>query len=271
MRRLIALAALFVLIAAACGDDGETVTADDPPGDSGTRPSLAGDWILRSLTVDGEAVSLPDDELEITIQLGEITGDLGCNSFFGVIDTADDGALTIGAIGQTEMACLDDGRMEVESAYGRALGAVTAWTVDPAGMTFSGEGTEIRYEQAPPPVNQPLVGTVWHFDTIYSGEGVDRAAENRADMEGVTLVISGDEAVIVGPDCAGVISVVEFAEGRDGAFAVTTPGPIDASAPCEIVGIAAGGLAESTAFMIDENRLTFIGLPGETVGFSARS
>ncbi|MEZ5245394.1 MAG: META domain-containing protein [Acidimicrobiales bacterium] len=269
MRRLLALAVLCLVVAAACGDEVDSVTTDDPGDDAGTRPSVAGDWILRSLTVDGTAVSLPDGELEITIQLGEMSGNLGCNSFFGEIDAADDGTLTLGAIGQTEMACLEDGRMEFEAAYGQALGSVTAWAVDPAGMTLSGDTVEIRYEQAPPPVHQRLEGTVWHFDTVYSGEGVERAATNRADMEGVTLVIERGEAVLAGPDCAAV-STVEYADGRDGAFEVTSAVAIDTSPACEIVAIASAGITESTGFMIDENRLTFIGAVGETVGFSAR-
>lgn len=271
MRRFLSIVTLVVLVAAGCGDDAETETTDDSGAGSGTRPSVAGDWILTALTVDGEVVPLPDDELAMTIQLGEISGTLGCNSFFGQIDAADDGSLTIGAIGQTEMACMEPGRMELESAYGQALGSVTSWTVDPAGMTFSGTATEIRYVQAPPPVNQPLVGTVWYFDTTYSGEGVNRAAENRADMEGVTLVIADGEAVIVGPECVGSVSTVEHDEGPDGAFSVTSEGDLDDDPACAVVAIASAGMAEATGFMINENRLTFIGLPGETVGFSARS
>lgn len=270
MRRFLAILILLVLVAAACGDDADTETTDDPGTDSGTRPSVAGDWILTALTVDGETVALPDDELAMTIQLGEISGTLGCNSFFGQIDAADDGTLTVGAIGQTEMACTEPGRMELEGAYGRALSSVTAWTVDPAGMTFSGDTAEIRFEQAPPPVNQPLVGTVWHFDTVYSGEGVNRAAENRADMEGVTLVIADGEATLGSPDCGGAVFSVETADGRDGPFTVTSSISIDTSPVCEVVDIAGEGLAASSGFMINENRLTFIGLPGETVGFSAR-
>ena len=93
---------------------------------------------------------------------------------------------------------------------------------------------------------------------------------NRADMEGVTLVIADGVANLVGPGCSGTISTVEFDEGRDGAFALTAPGDIDTSAACEVVGIASAGLAESSGFMIDENRLTLIGKAGETVGFIAR-
>jgi len=270
MRRILAIAVLFVLVAAACGDDADTTTSDDPGGDSGTRPSVAGDWILRSLAVDGAVVPLPDGDLEITIELGQISGDLGCNSFFGGIDAADDGTLTVGALGQTEMACLEDGRMDFEFAYGEALSSATAWTVDPNGMTFSGDTVEIRYEQAPPPVHQPLEGTVWHFDTIYSGEGVNRAASSRGDMDGVTLVIADGEAEVVVPECGGFVATVEHADGGDGAFEASGDIGLDTSPACEIAEIVAGGLLDSSGFMIDENRLTFIGEAGETVGFSAR-
>lgn len=270
MRRVPALAVLIVLVvlAAACGDDADTETTDDLGNDPGTRPSVAGDWILASLTVGGAEMPLPEGDLEITIELGEISGNLGCNSFFGEIDAADDGTLTIGAIGQTEMACLEDGRMEFEFAYGQALGSVTTWAVDPTGMTFSGDAVEIRYEQAPPPVHQPLEGTVWHFDTIYSGEGADRAATNRADMEGVTLVIEGGEAEILAPGCT-VVAAVEHGEGSEGPFEAGGDIAMDTSPACEIVAEAVEALAASSGFMIDENRLTFIGEAGETVGFSA--
>lgn len=269
MRRILALTILIVLVAAACGDDADTETTDDLGNDPGTRPSVAGDWVLGSLTVDGTEMPLPEDDLEITIELGEIRGNLGCNSFFGEIDAADDGTLTLGAIGRTEMACLEDGRMDFETAYGQALGSVTTWAVDPTGMTFSGDTVEIRYEQAPPPVHQPLEGTVWHFDTIYSGDGADRAATNRADMEGVTLVIENGEAEILAPGCA-VVAAVEHGEGFEGPFETGGDIAMDTGPACEIVGEAVEGLVASTGFMIDENRLTFIGEAGETVGFSAR-
>ena len=269
LRRLLALTVLFVLFVAACGDDTDAATSDDPGDTPGTRPAVAGDWILRSLTVDDGAVPLPDDDLEIRIELGEISGDLGCNSFFGEIDAADDGTLTVGALGQTEMACLDDGRMEFESAYGRALSSVTAWAVDPVEMTFTGDGVEIRYAPAPPPVHQPLEGPVWHFATVYSGAGPDRAAENRADMEGVTLVIADGEAIMAGPDCVDWRGDVEFDGTRDGTFSLGAYGGIEPGA-CAVVAEAMGHLGDSTGYMIDENRLTFISAAGETIGFSAR-
>ena len=260
----------IALLAAACGSDAADTETGAPPDDGGdTRPSVVGDWILETLTTNGVEVARPDDEIDMTIAGGEIRGNLGCNSFFGSIDVADDGSVVIGAIGQTEMACADQGRMEFEAAYGQALGSVTAWAVDLAGLTLSGAEVEIRYAQAPPAVNQPLQGTVWNFDTIYEGVGVDRAATNRADMDGVTLVIENSEATLAGPGCAGTVISVEFDAGSEGEFRTGSGGDLTTNAECGVVGEALAGLTDASGFMINENRLTFIGEAGETVGFFA--
>ena len=212
MRRLLALAVVFVIVVSGCGDSDDTGGGSD--GDSPTRTSVAGDWVLTALVVDGASFGLPDDELEITIEAGQISGSLGCNSFFGEIDAADDGSLVLGGLGQTEMACVDDGRMDFEFTYGNALSSATAWAVTPAGLTLSGGAVEVRYEQAPPPVHQSLLGTVWHFDTIYEGSGPDGSASNRADMDGVTLVIGAGVATVFAPDCGDVAVDVDVVEGN---------------------------------------------------------
>jgi len=271
MYRFLALAVSVVLIASACGDESASVATDD--GDTDTRPSLAGDWILQALTVGGTAVTLPEGELEISIELGQMSGNLGCNSFFGEIDAADEGTLVVAGLGQTEMACEDRSRMDFEVTYGQALGSATNWTVDPTGLTLSGPAAEIRYRQAPPPVHQSLEATEWHFDTIYSGEGPDGAATNRGDMSGVTLVIEDGLASISNSahsdNCTGTVDAT-YTGDREGSFSAANPSDLDDPPGCDIVEIARGGLLESTAFMIDENRLTFIGDAGETVGFSTR-
>jgi heat shock protein HslJ len=250
----------LILIVSACGDD-----TDDNVSDPATRPSVGGEWVLVGLQVEGADVVLVDGDLRIDVANGEVTGNLGCNSFFGSFDAADDGTLVVGGLGSTEMAC--EGRMGFESVYGQALSTATAWNVDPAGMTLSGDTVELRFEQAPAPVDLPLEATVWRFDTIFSGEGVNRPAENRADMDGVTLTVNGSEATIVGLSCAGQIAAVEFDGTNGGEFRTGALGPIDASPGCAIVGTAMTGLIDATGYMIAESRLTFIGLPGETVGF----
>jgi META domain len=268
MTRLAILFVTFTVLAAACGTDSDAGPGTDPGG-GGTRPSVAGGWILGTLVVDGADVALPDGDIDMMIASGEISGTLGCNSFAGSIDAADDGSVTIGALAQTEMACLEDGRMEFEAAYGQALSSVRAWAVDPAGLTLSSDTIEIRYRSAPPALNLPLVGTVWNFDTIYEGAGVDRAATSRSDMVGVTLVIEGSEATLAGPACTGTVISVEYDGGSEGEFRTGAGGDLTTNAECAIVGAALGGLVDATGFMIDENRLTFIGGPGETVGFLA--
>jgi heat shock protein HslJ len=270
MHRFIPLLALFSLLLAACGDDVDTV-ADEGSGDSGgSRPSVAGDWILHGLTVDGAPIAIPDGDIEMTIEAGEIRGNLGCNSFFGEIDAVDDGTLTVGGLGQTEMACEEQSRMAFESMYGQALGAATAWAVDSNGLTLSGATVEIVYSQAPPPVHQPLEGTVWNFDSIYDGQ----AASNRSDMAGVTLVIQDGEVVFrATPACVEPLSFGANYQGdREGPFSTTADeagNDLDCGDADEIITLAYRNLQVSTGFMIDENRLTFIGEAGETVGFSA--
>ncbi len=270
MTRLVVLIVTLTVLAAACGtDSGSDRSIGADPGAGGTRPSVAGDWIIAALVVDGEATTLPDGDIDMTIAGGEINGTLGCNSFFGSIDAADDGSVTMGALGQTEMACMEEDRMEFEATYGQALSSVRAWAVDPAGLTLSSDTVEIRYRSAPPAVNLPLVGTVWNFDTIYEGVGVDRAATNRSKMAGVTLTIDGSEATLVGPGCVGTVISVEYDGGSEGEFRTGAGGDLVTSEECAIVGDALAGLVDATGFMIDENRLTFIGEPGETVGFLA--
>lgn len=268
MRKIISFLLVLALFAAACGDDSTSVTGEEPGGNS-TRPSVAGDWILRSLTFDGDPIALPTGEIEMNITAGEITGTLGCNSFFGTIDAADDGAVVMGPIGQTEMACVEEGRMEFESTYGRALTSVTRWAVDPTGLALSSATAEIRYEPAPDPVHQPLQGTVWNFDTVYDGEGANRAATHRADMDGVTLVIEGTSVTVSHEGCVGTSSV-QFEGVREGPITRAAGDPVyDEDGGCDVVALALDGILLSSGFMIDENRLTFIGVAGETVGFFA--
>jgi heat shock protein HslJ len=261
----------LILIVSACGDDNTDVGAENPDdkgdnvSDPATRPSVGGEWILVGLKVDGDDVTLVDSDLRIVVASGEVTGNLGCNSFFGSFAAADDGTLVVGGLGQTEMAC--EGKMDFESVYGPALSSVTAWNVDPEGMTLAGDTAELRFEQAPAPVDLPLEATVWRFDTIFSGEGVNRVAENRADMDGVTLTINGSEATIVGLSCAGQTAAVEFDGTNGGEFRTGAVSDSNTNPGCAIVGTAMAGLIDATGYMIAESRLTFIGLPGETVGF----
>lgn len=260
MRFVLPLLLSVALLAGACGDD-DTVVGD-PGATGGGAGALADQWLLTALTGPDGALTLPDGDLRVRIGDGEIGGDLGCNSFFGEFVAGDDGSITIGALGQTEMACEDQSRMEFEFEYGRILGGVTAWTLDGATLTLTGEGTTVVYERFVP-VHQPLEGTVWHFDSLFEGDAVT----NSSAMEGVTLTIEDSEVTLESPLCRPNSFNVDVDEG-----AVTWSGEVEMPTilDCEIVDTAHSGLFEADRYEIVENRLTFFAGDSPTVGFSAR-
>lgn len=284
--RLLVLAAVFTLAVAACGDEdvdlvsGADTSTDGGSGSdggasSGTRPSLAGDWVLTSATIDGTAVELPVDVvIDITIERGQISGNGGCNGFGGLIAAADDGSLSLTEVFITERACLPLSILDFETGYVQALGAATEWEVTPTGLIFRGEGTELRYEPGAPPVHLALEETIWTFETIFDGEGVDRAASTpRQDKPPVTLVIANGEATLSSEDCGAVSFAFNYeSEGTDGSVSVPdrNAAAVECSDRDSNMIAAVKGIVASTGFMINESSLTFIGLPGETVGFVAQ-
>ncbi len=274
--RVLSLFAVLALLLAACGDDDVIVQSSgitdgtDAPDDSGTRPSIAGDWRLVSLTVDTAGVDLPVGvDLDVTIDSGSIQGLGGCNRFGGSITAEDDGTMRIDEIFSTEMACEV---LDFETIYLPALAGANQWEVTPDGLTFRGDGTEMNYAQleAAPPL--ALEETVWTFDTIFDGEGVNRTASTpRLDLPEVTLVIADGQATLTSEDCGVVGFALNYEPGVDGNIAIPDPDGLDVACDAESnMHPAVEGIMAATGFMIDESRLTFIGLPGETVAFVAR-
>ena len=137
------LIAISVLLAA-CGDDTSIVSAGSGDTNSGgsTSVSLAGTWQLTSLTVDSQSLALPPTPLSITIADGTISGDAGCNTFGGTIDRGDDGALSVGQLVQTEMACE---HLDFEIAYTAALMTANRWEATPDQVTFVADNASITY------------------------------------------------------------------------------------------------------------------------------
>lgn len=291
--RLLVAVAVFTVVIAACGDDNVDVvggpdssTSDGSASDGGsgsdggasggTRPSLAGDWVLTSATIDGAVVELPAEAvIDVTIERGLISGNGGCNGFGGSIAAADDGSLRLAAVSITEMACLPLSILDFETGYVQALVAATEWEVTPTGLIFRGEGTELRYEPGAPPVHLALEGTIWTFDTIFDGVGVDRAASTpRQDKPPVTMVLANGEVTLRSDDCGDVIFAFNYESGGTEGN-VSVPDRDAAVAECSDresnMAAAVKGIVSSSGFMINESRLTFIGLAGETVGFVAEN
>ena len=258
-------------------DDSATPDADLAAGGSATRPWIGGEWELISLVADGADVPVPagwDFGLSIAGP-DSISGSIGCNSFNGTIeapfdDDSDGGPLTVGQIAATERACEI---LDFEGVYANALAAATRWDLSPPqGLVFSGDGVELVYTVAAPPAEVPLEGTLWNFDTIFDGEGVERTASTpRTDKPGVTAEVAAGVVTLVAEDCGPVeIRATYDADGSDGSFQPE----LDLSAvtcddPESNLLTAAKGVAEATGFQIFDGRLTFIGLTGETVSFIA--
>ncbi|MEM7325106.1 MAG: META domain-containing protein [Actinomycetota bacterium] len=292
--RLLLLIFVLVLGLAACGDDNDgTVDAgagsdadSDLPADGdadgsgaaasgGTRPWIGGEWDLVSMTVDGAAITIPPTasvNLSITGP-DQVTGDAGCNSFGGTISAPfdgdrDGGPLMLGEVAITEMGC---DILDFESQYVDALVATTEWELaPPSGLVFRGDGVELVYGIAAPPAEVAFENTEWLFDTIFDGEGVERTASStRGDKPPVTAVFAAGQATLTSDDCGTVTIGVRYDADTDAgaiSFDKTDPGCTD---PESNMIPAVRGLVDATGFQIFDGRLTFIGLPGETVSFIA--
>lgn len=103
-RRILPVSVVFAFALAACAP-----SAGDAAG-----PALLGDWTITEIdgtpTPDGVDVSARFSED------GRVGGASGCNTYGG--EYAYKGAvLTISQVAQTEMACMDDRRMETETKF----------------------------------------------------------------------------------------------------------------------------------------------------------
>ena len=87
-------------------------------------------WSLVSyVNKEGELVSvLPDAEITLMFESGEVKGSAGCNSYFGPYEV-DDGQMTIGLLGATQMMCPGP-IMQQEAAYLAALQSTASYQVE---------------------------------------------------------------------------------------------------------------------------------------------
>lgn len=171
-RVLIFLSAAAVLLAA-CGAD-----AADGDAASTVPPVPDGQWDLLSGApiVDGFPVTL-------IIEGAGVNGRAACNSYFGSV-AVDGASITIGQLGQTEMAC-EPAVMDSEFAYLQALSAVTTWERTADRLTLSGGDVELVFAPIPEVPTADLVGTTWQLETLIEG---DAASTPVAGTEGFLLL-----------------------------------------------------------------------------------
>lgn len=129
---------------AGCSSSGDKGDATEPI----TLESATGTWVLVSGTgPQGEVTPLEAEPIDLTFEEdGAFHGSSGCNSIMGTAEIVD-GAVNMGAIGQTMMAC-DEEAMTVEFAYTQALDNVDAGKASATELTLIGDDVQLNFERA---------------------------------------------------------------------------------------------------------------------------
>jgi heat shock protein HslJ len=138
-------------------------------GPSKTPPDVLGSWVLQHGSGASGPITVPDGS-EVTITFdGERVSGRACNLYGGEYKLAEDGTLTISAIGMTEMAC-EEPMMTLEADFHAALAMVRRASVIGDSLTLSGEGAELVFARLPKVPDAELVGTHWTLTTLFQGD-----------------------------------------------------------------------------------------------------
>ncbi|MFC0678568.1 META domain-containing protein [Lysobacter korlensis] len=192
-RTLVAAALTAALLLAGTGCSG-------PGGASSGAGALTGAWQLTS-GADAEGPIEPGDAFVTLIVDGESAGGrAACNTYdVEITGTVDD--LTIGAATMTEMACLDDGLMELESRYITALSTTTSAEVGSASLVLRGDEVELAFEPIPEVPTESLTDTDWRLTTLLTGEGPNGTASSVTGEP--TLLLTADGRITGSAGCRG--------------------------------------------------------------------
>jgi heat shock protein HslJ len=101
------------------------------------RPLVATEWVVDGI-VSGDAVSSIPSGVEATMRFTErrVEGSSGCNSF-GADVTIAQGAIQMGSITTTDVACAADAMAVEEAVYATLRGAV-AYEIEAASLRLTG-------------------------------------------------------------------------------------------------------------------------------------
>ncbi|GEM_PF-5389838 len=115
MKKLLVVATL-ALILVSCGDGDSTFAGSDsadgvvdaPDGNgAGLAPDILGSWDVEAVAVDSADSPPPNPApATVVVEPGGISGDAGCNRFFGEWSSTPDG-IEVGELAITEIGCLD--------------------------------------------------------------------------------------------------------------------------------------------------------------------
>jgi len=151
-RLLGSLAAAALATAALAGCSGSTAS----PG--GGSDQLEGSWQLTS-GIDAEGSIPLTADAPVTLNFADnASGTAACNSYFATV-LGGPGTIEVSGVGSTEMYCIDESVMEVESRYLAALGAANRAVYEGEELVITGPDVELRFDETDgsslPPVDTP--------------------------------------------------------------------------------------------------------------------
>jgi heat shock protein HslJ len=100
------------------------------PGSEPPAPLTGVSWYLLSYVDSKGEIFAPVSGTTVTIQFdsgGNITGDSGCNNYFGAYTTSGIRGISIGPLGSTKMSCAGNGIMNQENLYLQLLQKMTIY------------------------------------------------------------------------------------------------------------------------------------------------
>ena len=158
---------------------------------AGPAPSLADtEWVVTEIY--GEP-TLADFQPTMSFTADQVSGNSSCNRFNGQY-TLSGGKLTFGPVAQTEMACMDAGVMDQETAFGSALTTVTELRTSGDGVELLNADGEIALLLAPPPPLE-LAGTAWTLGGLVDG------STSTAPVAGDPVTLSFEADGVSGKAC----------------------------------------------------------------------
>lgn len=133
--------ALALAVTAGCGDDDDAASTN---GEAVTSEALDGRAFV-STEVTGETL-VEGTEIGMTFEDGGLSVNAGCNTIFGDY-TIENGVLTAGPLGQTQIACEDD--LQQQDAWIAALlEAGPAVTLTDDTLTLASDTTTVTLQES---------------------------------------------------------------------------------------------------------------------------
>lgn len=131
-------------------DGGLLIFATAPTEVVPDNSSLEGtSWVLVSLgSADNVTAVLPDSTATLNFADGQVSGNASCNSYSGEVTLGEDGAMTVGMLASTLMACMEEAMMQQEADFMAALGQVTSYTLSGSQLTLHTPEGVLNFEAA---------------------------------------------------------------------------------------------------------------------------